>query len=104
VSSTRCGSATTRIWVELLKDTVPACARSWDPVARQWTINAEFASLLASAIGRRGHHTVGLNAEPDRSRWAEMLFDRVGPDPPAVNGRCAECHIIHVRVMAGYDQ
>jgi hypothetical protein len=24
--------------------------------------------------------------------------------PPAVNGRCAECHIIHVRVMAGYDQ
>jgi hypothetical protein len=36
--------------VELLKTTVPAWARSWDPTIKEWTVAAEFGPLLASAI------------------------------------------------------
>lgn len=37
--------------------------------------------MLASAIRRGGHQTVGLDPQPgaDPSGWAEALFRRVGP-------------------------
>ena len=68
--------------VELLKDTVPAWVRSWDPTTKEWTVAAEFGRTLASAIEQAGHRTVGLDesrAAVDRAGWAEALLDAVGP-------------------------
>jgi hypothetical protein len=68
--------------VELLKTTVPAWARSWDPGAKEWAVRVEFGRTLASAIGAAGHQAVGLKeprAGVDGAGWGDVLLDAVGP-------------------------
>lgn len=73
--------------VELLKDVVPAFARTWEPEAKHWRIDVDYARELASAIRAAGHRVIGLDEPPpktphstDPAQWAHILFKRVGPD------------------------
>lgn len=72
--------------VELIKSMVPHYSRSWDPAAKQWTIDAIYAPALAAAMRRFGHTVIGIETR-DRARdrqhdhrddWARILFARVG--------------------------
>ncbi len=74
--------------VELLKAVVPAYARSWNTSTREWTVNVDYANLLASAVRSLGHRAIGLdpqqppprnNTHTDPAQWAMDLLHRVGP-------------------------
>jgi hypothetical protein len=73
--------------VELLKAAVPGYARTWNPAAKEWTVDAGHAPQLASALRATGHQVVGLDPPPprdvpgaDNTQWARILFRRVGPN------------------------
>jgi hypothetical protein len=76
-----------RTLVELIKDVVPSYARSWDASAKQWTVAAEPARVLASAMRQLGHQVIGLDPpninghnNNDPAQWAKDMFHRVGPN------------------------
>ena len=50
--------------VELLKVSVPAYARSWNRVRREWLIEDAYAVQLADTMRRFGCTVVGLEAAP----------------------------------------
>jgi hypothetical protein len=93
VAFTRCGYAYTVRFaynpdvVGLLKTTVPAFARTWDSSAKRWTVDLDYAGLLASVLRRAGHQVIGLEPpkppprtdSADPARWATVLLRRVGP-------------------------
>jgi hypothetical protein len=67
--------------VDLIK-TVPSYARSWDPVAREWTIGHHYVVPLEAALRALGHQVIGLNPPPragGSGQWAHTLLHRVGP-------------------------
>jgi len=70
--------------VQLLKDTVPGYARTWEASRKHWEIDRSWAETLAAALRSAGHTVVGMeqpkqNKHPDATQWALMLFNRVGP-------------------------
>lgn len=73
--------------VDLIKFTVPAGARSWDPAAKAWTVDAPFADILTPRFRALGHHVEDHgrpNPPPPRrpappTTWAEQLLTAVGP-------------------------
>ena len=87
--------------VEIVKTSVPSYARSWHPEVKAWTVDAEFALPLADILRRSGYTVIGLETprrheqhdpDDDESRWAHLLFKRVGPaahQPPT--GCCPSC-------------
>lgn len=78
--------------VDLLKGTVPARARSWDPNASVWTLTADtWLPDLVAALEAAGHRVVTVG-EPRQKRqkptqrtrtaeigWADAVFSAVGP-------------------------
>lgn len=75
--------------VETLKSSVPSWGRQWKPDTKQWVIDGLYARGLAADLRTVGCTVIGLTAEPpprtapaadDPSKWAHLLFRRVGTD------------------------
>lgn len=70
--------------VATVKATVPHYARTWNPGSKTWIVEAAYATALADEFRHLGHRVVGLETSrrrevhDDPSRWAHMLFKRVG--------------------------
>lgn len=78
--------------VELLKDAVPAYARSWNKADRTWSVNTDWSEPLAAAMRATGCEVVDLDGSLRRQQahdgkdWAHTLFTAVGPTRvPAVH-------------------
>jgi hypothetical protein len=70
-----------RLVVEVVKNTVPSYARSWNKAAKQWVIDSEWAVPLATALRRTGCLVCGIDENPSNSpcqSWAASLFRAVG--------------------------
>jgi len=70
--------------VALVK-TVPSFARSWQPTGKVWLVASPYAEQLARDMSALGYIVVGVEppqqrqyAPDDVSRWAHLLFKRVG--------------------------
>ena len=91
------------VLVNVIKSTVPGYARSWDQPAKQWTIEALWAPILAAEIRRLGYTVVGVDNPPNPSHatdpagWARSVFQRVGPHraPLAYRLLSRLCHPDH---------
>ena len=77
--------------VDLLKLSVPSFARSWNPQAKEWLVEVDWAPVLAATLVRAGHTVVGIDLKPPHGApptnngandhaWALGVFRRVGPD------------------------
>jgi hypothetical protein len=75
--------------VDLVK-TIPAYARSWNSVTREWVVDSSYAVWLAGAMRQFGHNVTGIIEPPRAPRaqqhrdnttnWARLLFVAVGRD------------------------
>ena len=78
--------------VELLKVSVPAYARSWNRVRREWLIEDAYAVQLADTMRRFGCTVVGLEAPPQPMQMTTRPTGRghcsSGSDPTAPT-RCS---------------
>jgi hypothetical protein len=86
--------------VAVIKSTVPAYARSFAPASKTWTVDGDWAPILAAALRATGYQVVGIDdprchhgrRDTDPSRWAQLLFRRVGPHrSPAVYRALSRC-------------
>lgn len=88
------------LMVELLKLTVPPCARSWSRPRREWLVEAIYGRPLADAMRSAGATVVGVDDHPTRgdpADWARSVFRRVGPTraPLAYRLLSRVCHPDH---------
>jgi hypothetical protein len=76
--------------VELIKQTVPSYARTWERSRKEWTVDVSHAHRLAAAMRCFGVTVLGIEEPPPPPRqpghrggatsWAQVLFDNLGPD------------------------
>jgi hypothetical protein len=64
---------------------LPSFSRQWDPQAKMWKVDASFIHDVTQGLQQLGYTIIGLEgvARPGASQsgnWAEVLFNRVGPD------------------------
>ncbi len=90
--------------VAAIKNTVPAFARSFDPITKIWMVDCEWATVLAAQLRYLGYAIVGLDDQrpsashaTDSADWARAVFTRVGRNraPQAYKLLSRVCHPDH---------